>query len=123
MGAYLAKPVTEKVPVLACSPPPPPPCLPKPTCARCGIPVSVINVTPHTRILQELESGENDSYLYGVCAMQGWRTEMVRCMQLRASWQPMASRPSALDTPQLECTWACACPASSTTFCCCDCDV
>ena len=27
---------------------------------------------------QELEDGENDKYLYGVCAMQGWRTEMAR---------------------------------------------
>ncbi len=35
---------------------------------------------------QELEDGENDNYLYGVCAMQGWRTEMVRC--LLDGWHP-----------------------------------
>jgi len=27
---------------------------------------------------QDSSEGENEQYQYGVCAMQGWRTEMVR---------------------------------------------
>ena len=41
-------------------------------------------------IKQEVEDGENENYLYGVCAMQGWRTEMVRSM-LTASHLPYAA--------------------------------
>lgn len=32
-----------------------------------------------SRALQESEEGENDSYKYGISAMQGWRTDMVGC--------------------------------------------
>jgi hypothetical protein len=32
--------------------------------------------------MQVSEDGENDKFLYGVCAMQGWRTEMVRGLPL-----------------------------------------
>lgn len=31
------------------------------------------------RTLQESEEGENDSYKFGISAMQGWRTDMVGC--------------------------------------------
>ena len=38
-----------------------------------------LNEAPDMHMIQqELEDGENEDYLYGVCAMQGWRTEMVR---------------------------------------------
>ncbi len=46
---------------------------------------------------QELEDGENDNYLYGVCAMQGWRTEMVRC--LRECWRALGVA-ATTTTPQ-----------------------
>ncbi len=38
---------------------------------------------------KESEDGENELFKYGVCAMQGWRTEMVRA----SAWK--ASRPVA----------------------------
>ena len=58
-------------------------------------------------IRQEIEDGENANYLYGVCAMQGWRTEMVRslleCKQACAvaATKATAATPKRVGAPQL----------------------
>lgn len=70
MGAYLSQPVTEKV-----------------STSQLGLKVPMARTSPvHMRSIhiikrgvcsQESDEQENTDFKYGVCAMQGWRTEMV----------------------------------------------
>ena len=71
MGAYLSKPITEKVRDVRS----------ERHChalvASMHNPAWVEVVSNASTCLQESEEGESDQFKYGVAAMQGWRTEMV----------------------------------------------
>ena len=74
MGAYLSAPVTDKVRrQWGCS-----------WRCLCERALQVRMLQPHLNAdsghaaRQDTSEGENEHFQYGVCAMQGWRTEMVR---------------------------------------------
>ena len=83
MGAYLSQPVTDKVSTPRLGPHvhswqahmPAATCVHVALCARHHIPMGKTAI-----YLQESDEQENTDFKYGVCAMQGWRTEMVSTM-------------------------------------------
>ena len=67
MGAYLSKPKTEKV---------------RSQPETCSLPVHVFAML-NAFCMQDAAEGENADFQWGVCAMQGWRMDMVRCAPCR----------------------------------------
>jgi hypothetical protein len=93
MGAYLSKPITEKVLAPASEEA-------GKAARNCAFPTTAsLPVTPVTGVVlvvaaQESEDGESEQFKYGVAAMQGWRTEMVRVVTV-LPWRRMLLRTAA----------------------------
>ncbi len=56
-----------------------------------------VHLAQNVSILQASEEEENESFNYGVCAMQGWRTEMVSIALHLSPFPGLLQTPCALE--------------------------